>query len=37
MHAAGELYETWAKYGSGNGATETALVAFVAAWDEMLE
>jgi hypothetical protein len=37
MHAASELYETWAKYGSGNGATETALVAFVAAWDEMLE
>ena len=37
MEAASHLYETWAKYGTGDGATETALEVFIQAWDEMLE
>ena len=37
LEAASHLYETWAKYGTGDGATETALEAFGQAWDEMLE
>ncbi|NIQ88645.1 MAG: hypothetical protein GWN93_06020 [Deltaproteobacteria bacterium] len=37
LEAASRLYETWAKYGTKDGATETALEAFCKAWDEMLE